>query len=221
MPVPFLWLCCVKHRCFISTLISALLMETAVSKTLPLLSCEKWQIQLLKLMADILLRGLGACPRKNAPLQNAYSKHGKRPPCAEGFLALFEQGAITLFHLSSGKCYGVDRGVSSGFKCWEEPGVKALALQCHTDMAIFFFMVDLAQLVNTRGFLLRALLSNMARRWSKWQLHLIPVRTAGGTTGFARCAVWGRLHLLHGKQVTVAQDGKVSLSTEVLKNPEG
>lgn len=68
--------------------------------------------------------------------------------------------------LSPGTCYGMDSGVGSVFKCWEV-GKKALPLQHqhHTDVALYFSAVSLAQSVQTWGFLLRALLSDMATSW--------------------------------------------------------
>lgn len=144
---------------------------------------------------------------RNTPLHNAYQKCRKRLPCAEGFLSLHEQVAIKVFALSPRMCYAVDAGVRFVFKCWEEVGGgKPLPLQCHTDMAILFCMVDLAQLVQTWGFLLRTLLSNRAMSWPEWQLHLIPVRIADDTTVFARPSVWGTLHLLHSKEVEVIKN---------------
>lgn len=164
MPVPFLWLCCVKHHCFISTLTAASLMATAVSKALHLflLSCERWQIQLLRGEARPSL-GTWDASLKNTistiPTRNVENdSYGQRDfPLSLSHKALC---------LSPGMCYGVDSGVGSVFKCWEV-GKTALPLrhQHHTDMALYFSTVSLAQSVQTWGFLLRALLSDTVTSW--------------------------------------------------------
>lgn len=112
-PVPFLWLCCVKHHCYISTLIAILLIKTAVFQGIVSLTSKLWEMTAPASQTEvknILPRAPGMSPWEMVLPTMPARNHKKQLPRAERFLSLPEQVAIKHSSLSPGMCYGVYRG---------------------------------------------------------------------------------------------------------------